>query len=218
KSNSFIKAFASLAWDLQLTLVAEGIETMDQKKSLQTLGYTIGQGFLFSAPLSAIDVIVFLDLSNKMQDDETNTSSIIPKVLKSFTNIEERQTITIGSNRSICDDETTITDENSDSDIMTKPKQKGFYMADKISENIIHCPNCGGKSFKAGPFIFGSDGPMFEIKEFASEALERHYRVKGAKDGVWSYTCDNCGAKMNFRMRISSKEQLMFDSSYETSE
>ncbi len=84
KSNSFIKAFASLAWDLQLSLVAEGIETRDQKKSLQTLGYTIGQGFLFSAPLSAIDIIMFLDPSNKMQDDEAITASIVPNMLKSF--------------------------------------------------------------------------------------------------------------------------------------
>ena len=217
KSNSFIKAFASLAWDLQLTLVAEGIETRDQKNSLQALGYTIGQGFLFSAPLRAIDVIAFLDPSTKGQEDESDTASVVPKMRKSFTNEETYQSKTIDSIRNICEDGITNQDQITCSGIKTKPKQKGNHMADKISENIIFCPNCGGKSFKAGPFIFGSDSPLFEIKEFASEALERHYRVKGAKDGVWNYTCDNCGAKMSFRMRISSKEQLMFDSSYETS-
>ena len=60
RSSCFIKAFASLARDLQLNLVAEGIETEHQKEALKTLGYTIGQGFLFSAPLSAMDASVFL--------------------------------------------------------------------------------------------------------------------------------------------------------------
>jgi len=91
-------------------------------------------------------------------------------------------------------------------------------MAEKICEKIIHCPNCGGKSFKSGPFIFGSASPVFEIKEYASEILERHYRVKGATDGIWNYTCQNCGAKLNFRMKMNSKKQLIFDSSYETAD
>ena len=226
RSSYFIKAFSGLARDLQLNLVAEGIETEHQKEALKALDYTIGQGFLFSVPLSAMDASVFLD-AYKSQDDETGTISVIPKALKHFLNEEacdiaekyidgEFQTPDQSSMGKNSEDEAGFKDKIPDSVIMTKRRQKGCHMTGKISENIIYCPNCGGKSFTAGTFIFGSDSPQFEIKEFASEVLERQYQVKGAKQGVWNYVCDNCGAKMTFRMRITSKEQLMFDSSYET--
>ncbi len=61
KSHNFVKAFANLAQDLQINLVAEGIETEHQREILKTLGYRIGQGFLFSAPLPAADAGNFLD-------------------------------------------------------------------------------------------------------------------------------------------------------------
>jgi len=53
KNTSLVKAFAALARNLGLKLVAEGIETEDQHQFLMAIGCGIGQGFLFSAPLPA---------------------------------------------------------------------------------------------------------------------------------------------------------------------
>ena len=53
RNINFVQAFATLARNLNLHLVAEGIETEAQSRVLKELGYTIGQGFLFSVPLSA---------------------------------------------------------------------------------------------------------------------------------------------------------------------
>ena len=53
RNTNFVQAFATLARNLNLHLVAEGIETEAQSRVLKELGYTIGQGFLFSVPLSA---------------------------------------------------------------------------------------------------------------------------------------------------------------------
>jgi diguanylate cyclase (GGDEF)-like protein len=58
--RNFVKAFANLAHNLHLNIVAEGIETEDQKNMLQSLGYTVGQGFLFSVPVTAMDAREFL--------------------------------------------------------------------------------------------------------------------------------------------------------------
>jgi diguanylate cyclase (GGDEF)-like protein len=60
KNTNFIKAFATLAQNLHLQLVAEGIETIEQSQILKSLGYTIGQGFLFSTPLPAKEAIALL--------------------------------------------------------------------------------------------------------------------------------------------------------------
>ncbi|HMA67300.1 MAG TPA: EAL domain-containing protein, partial [Desulfosalsimonadaceae bacterium] len=60
RNTHFIKAFATLAQNLHLHLVAEGVETREQRQLLTKMGYTIGQGFLFSAPLPANEASVFL--------------------------------------------------------------------------------------------------------------------------------------------------------------
>jgi EAL domain-containing protein (putative c-di-GMP-specific phosphodiesterase class I) len=48
----------NLARALGLSVVAEGIETEEQRRILRSLGCTLAQGFLFSKPLTAAD---FLD-------------------------------------------------------------------------------------------------------------------------------------------------------------
>jgi len=53
RNTHFVKAFATIAQSLDLQLVAEGVETMEQSLFLKRMGYTIGQGFLFSVPLPA---------------------------------------------------------------------------------------------------------------------------------------------------------------------
>jgi diguanylate cyclase (GGDEF)-like protein len=50
-----VKAIASLARSLKLQLVAEGIETVEQRDFLREEGCALGQGYLFSLPLDAED-------------------------------------------------------------------------------------------------------------------------------------------------------------------
>jgi diguanylate cyclase (GGDEF)-like protein len=67
KNTSFVRAFAAMAQNLHLHLVAEGVETIEQRLLLKRMGYTIGQGFLFSAPLPAKKVSKFLLQTSKRQ-------------------------------------------------------------------------------------------------------------------------------------------------------
>jgi EAL domain-containing protein (putative c-di-GMP-specific phosphodiesterase class I) len=48
-----VKAVISLAQSMNLQLIAEGIENEAQKDMLIKLGCEVGQGYLFSKPLSA---------------------------------------------------------------------------------------------------------------------------------------------------------------------
>lgn len=48
-----VKAIISLAQNLDLDVVAEGIETREQRRILQELGCPFGQGYLFAKPLEA---------------------------------------------------------------------------------------------------------------------------------------------------------------------
>jgi PAS domain S-box-containing protein/diguanylate cyclase (GGDEF)-like protein len=50
-----IRAITSLAFNLKIGLVAEGIETIEQRDFLRDQGCTTGQGYLFSLPLAAED-------------------------------------------------------------------------------------------------------------------------------------------------------------------
>ncbi|RMF14160.1 MAG: bifunctional diguanylate cyclase/phosphodiesterase [Alphaproteobacteria bacterium] len=54
--RKIMKAFITLAESLDLTLVAEGIETREQCLTLQELGCRQGQGFLFARPMPAEEI------------------------------------------------------------------------------------------------------------------------------------------------------------------
>jgi len=54
-TDSIVKAVVALAKSLDLTLVAEGVETEKQKEHLLSLGCTLMQGYLFGAPQPATD-------------------------------------------------------------------------------------------------------------------------------------------------------------------
>ena len=56
KTRTLVNAFVSLAKNLNLNLVAEGIESEEQFQSLTEMGCELGQGFLFSVPLEAKEV------------------------------------------------------------------------------------------------------------------------------------------------------------------
>ena len=53
RETEIMQTIGNLGHNLGLTLVAEGIETLDQLQKLQELGYDFGQGYLFSKPLSS---------------------------------------------------------------------------------------------------------------------------------------------------------------------
>ncbi|KUR79992.1 diguanylate cyclase [Novosphingobium sp. Fuku2-ISO-50] len=51
KSRKIVRTILDLAGDLDLTVVAEGIETAEQQAALTAMGCEMGQGFLLSRPL-----------------------------------------------------------------------------------------------------------------------------------------------------------------------
>jgi diguanylate cyclase (GGDEF)-like protein/PAS domain S-box-containing protein len=56
QSLRIVHTIIALAQSLQLTVVAEGIETQGQYRALQTMGCTYGQGYFFARPLPAAKV------------------------------------------------------------------------------------------------------------------------------------------------------------------
>lgn len=56
-----VRAIISLAHNLGMDVIAEGVETENQKQQLISLGCNKGQGFLFARPLSSEDVPVTLE-------------------------------------------------------------------------------------------------------------------------------------------------------------
>ncbi|WP_084601094.1 putative bifunctional diguanylate cyclase/phosphodiesterase [Novosphingobium acidiphilum] len=54
KSRKIVRTILDLAANLELTVVAEGIETADQQAALTAMGCGMGQGFLLSLPLEEI--------------------------------------------------------------------------------------------------------------------------------------------------------------------
>ncbi len=58
--RKIVKAVVGLAHDLSLSVVAEGIETMEALAELDQLGCDIGQGYLFGRPMPACDFVDWL--------------------------------------------------------------------------------------------------------------------------------------------------------------
>jgi len=56
-----VKTIILLGQSLSLNIIAEGVETEEQANALINLGCEIGQGYLYSKPLSERDFITFLD-------------------------------------------------------------------------------------------------------------------------------------------------------------
>lgn len=66
-SESIVRTILALAESLSLTTIAEGIESEEQKQLLTAQGCEMGQGFLFSKPLSITD-LEFLSKSSRFQN------------------------------------------------------------------------------------------------------------------------------------------------------
>ena len=72
-SQVILHSIVTLAHDLGLSLVAEGIETEESVEQLCSMGCPLGQGYLFGKPLTAEDAEVLLakqiDLARQMQQE-----------------------------------------------------------------------------------------------------------------------------------------------------
>lgn len=55
RSDILVRSIIRMAHELNLTVVAEGVETEEQKKHLLALGCEAGQGYLFARPLPALE-------------------------------------------------------------------------------------------------------------------------------------------------------------------
>src|SRR3546814_19939143 len=60
-SYKIVKAIMSLASNLGMKTVAEGVEQIEQAVRLHSLGCTVAQGFYFSEPMSAKDATRLLE-------------------------------------------------------------------------------------------------------------------------------------------------------------
>ena len=60
KAASIIRAVNDIGTDLGMSVVAEGVETPDQLSAIRALGVRGAQGFLFSRPLPAEAIGVYL--------------------------------------------------------------------------------------------------------------------------------------------------------------
>ena len=59
--NALVEAVVSIGHNLDLTVVAEGVENTHQHQQLRKMGCSVLQGFLFSRPLSANTLPVWLE-------------------------------------------------------------------------------------------------------------------------------------------------------------
>jgi len=60
ESSALVRSILNLSATLRLDTVAEGIETPEQRKALESLGATRGQGYLFARPMDPTDMAALL--------------------------------------------------------------------------------------------------------------------------------------------------------------
>ena len=82
RGHAILEAIAGLAHHLELDLVAEGVEGPAQVSRLLALGCPVGQGFLFSPPVSGRALEAFCECPGDLGDDATTgagrTSVVAP--------------------------------------------------------------------------------------------------------------------------------------------
>ena len=69
--NAIVRTISTLARNLGMEVIAEGIETEEQYQQLKMLGCEFGQGFLFSRPVNSKSVIHLL-AQDARRDGETS--------------------------------------------------------------------------------------------------------------------------------------------------
>jgi len=60
ESSALVRSILNLSATLRLDTVAEGIETLEQRRALESLGATRGQGYLFARPMEPGDMAALL--------------------------------------------------------------------------------------------------------------------------------------------------------------
>jgi EAL domain-containing protein (putative c-di-GMP-specific phosphodiesterase class I) len=65
--NSIPRMIIQLCNSLGLSVIAEGVETVNQAKTLESLGCTLAQGFYYSKPLESLQLSEWLSLTHQTQ-------------------------------------------------------------------------------------------------------------------------------------------------------
>ncbi|MGL4402200.1 MAG: EAL domain-containing protein [Fusobacteriaceae bacterium] len=68
-SRNIVKSMHSLCQNSGIVMIAEFVETIEQKEELDKLGNCIYQGYLFSKPLSGKDCLEYIERINKYQNE-----------------------------------------------------------------------------------------------------------------------------------------------------
>lgn len=66
RRRALLKCLASLARDLKLSLIAEGVETWEELNTVCEYGLSFFQGFLFCKPVSAMEIVKLVDTTFSM--------------------------------------------------------------------------------------------------------------------------------------------------------
>ncbi|KAB0495810.1 EAL domain-containing response regulator [Pseudomonas vancouverensis] len=61
QNRAIIRSVVALAKELNISLVVEGVETLEQSSELQQMGGTLAQGYLFARPMPALELCRFID-------------------------------------------------------------------------------------------------------------------------------------------------------------
>ena len=78
-----VRTIITLAWNLGMDVIAEGVETTKQLAQLKMLKCEYGQGYLFSKPMSPADTNIFLTQANPLEHvAKVLPSSPEPKALR----------------------------------------------------------------------------------------------------------------------------------------
>jgi EAL domain-containing protein (putative c-di-GMP-specific phosphodiesterase class I) len=57
---ALVRAAISMAHQLQVTVVAEGVETVEQEAFLKAEGCDMGQGFLYARPMPGAEMLAWM--------------------------------------------------------------------------------------------------------------------------------------------------------------
>lgn len=96
-AESLLSAIVSLGHELEMTVVAEGVETDEQLERLRRMGCDLGQGYLFSRPVPVGEVEAILQRSGST--DFTRQPDLVAGVLLSASQGGHRADAEVGHRR-----------------------------------------------------------------------------------------------------------------------
>ncbi len=67
RNKAIVQSISSMARNLDMKIVAEGVETEDQLQQLQEYDYTFGQGYYFAKPMALRDLIKFASTTSEQE-------------------------------------------------------------------------------------------------------------------------------------------------------